>query len=149
VAEWFSIEVVDEVSSARSWLDAHGDALVRAAIHGGATDWSWVQRPWGVVFEVEFGDEAAWQRYRDLPVVRAALDAVPDPVHGVFLYRGRGGTSNVPYPRRPRPLHGAGAAALPLPEELLDDDLIWDELTDSTYPTVEPLDVPDFIEETG
>jgi hypothetical protein len=149
MGEWFSIEVVDEALSARSWLETHGDVLVTAAIYAGATDWSWVRRPWGAVFEVEFGDEATWQRFRDLPAVRAALDAVPDRVHGVFIYRGRGGSSNAPYPRRPRPLHGAGAAALPLPEEAFDDDLMWDELTHSIYPTVEEVDVTELTEETG
>jgi hypothetical protein len=50
-------------------------------------------------------------------VVRAALDAAPDPVHGLLLHRGRGGSAGSRQPRRPRPFTGAGSAALPIPEE--------------------------------
>jgi hypothetical protein len=55
--------------------------------------------------------------FRALPAVRAALDAVPDPVNGLLIYRGRGGSAGRPVPRKPRPLAGAGAVALPEPTE--------------------------------
>ncbi len=48
------------------------------------------------------------------PAVRAALDAVPDPLAGLLVHRGRGGGAGARVPRRPRPV--AGAAALPPPE---------------------------------
>jgi hypothetical protein len=48
--------------------------------------------------------------------VRAALDAVPDPVNGLLIYRGRGGTSAAGKPRRPRPAPSATAVALPEPD---------------------------------
>ena len=40
---------------------------------------------WGVVFEVCFGNEEQWEAFRNLPAVRAALDAVPDPVGGLLV----------------------------------------------------------------
>src|SRR3954452_12893740 len=105
-----SIEVLDGARSASLWAEAHGDALVEAALTGGATDWSWHRHTWGVVLELGFADEAAWERFRSLPVVDAALDAVPDPVSGLIVYRGRGGSSGRVEPRSPRPLVGSGAA---------------------------------------
>ena len=115
VAEWFSIEVIDGSSSARSWSEKYGDALIYAAQLEGAADWEWRYLSWGVVLEVELPDEAAWEAFREAPAVTAALDAVPDPVSGLILHRGRGGSSGARNPRRPRPLAGAGAAALPVP----------------------------------
>jgi hypothetical protein len=85
------------------------------------------------VFEVAFPGEEQWEIYRDLPAVRAALDAVPDPVNGLLIYRGRGGSSGRVEPRPHRPITGAGEMELPEPEpepplhlrsDLLDDDLI-------------------------
>jgi hypothetical protein len=67
------------------------------------------------VFEVSFDDDAVWESFLDLTVVRAVLDAVPDPVTGLIAYRGRGGSSGAPFPRRPKPMTGSGSAALPLP----------------------------------
>jgi len=67
------------------------------------------------VFEVEFGTDAEWESFRTLPMVQAALDAVPDPVNGLLIYRGRGGGAGSVSPRRPRPTAGAGAMALPEP----------------------------------
>jgi hypothetical protein len=119
---WFSIEVLDGAFSASLWSEAHGDALVEAAFLSGAKDWSWHRHSWGVVLELEVPDEAAWEAFRALPAVAAALDAVPDPVSGLIVYRGRGGSSSRPEPRKPRPLAGSGAAALPLPWELFYDD---------------------------
>ena len=114
---WWSIEVLDGPFSAELWYDAHGPALVEAALTNRAVDWSVHRQPWGLVFEVRFRDEDAWTSFRHLPGTRAALDAVPDPVSGLLIYRGRGGTAAAGEPRRPRPTLGAGAASLPEPVE--------------------------------
>jgi hypothetical protein len=113
--EWWSIEVFDGGVLAAHWMDAHGTSLVEAAITHGALDWAWHQHRFGVVFEVAFRDDAAWEQFSLLPAVVAALDSVPDRLNGLLVYRGRGGTSSSPIPRRPRPLAGAGAMALPEP----------------------------------
>ena len=113
---WMSIEVIDGAFGAGKWADAHADNLIEAALRHDASDWGWHRHPWGVVFEVEFSDEAAWERYRISPAVQAALEDVPDPVFGLIIYRGRGGSSGTRNPRRPRPLSGAGAAEVPIPE---------------------------------
>lgn len=115
MAEWFSIEVVDGTSSARAWREAYGDAVVAAAHTEGVSGWEWHELGWGVVLEVELPDEFAWARLLGAAAVRAALDAVPDPVHGLSVHRGRGGSAGVAGPRRPRPHAGAGAVALPEP----------------------------------
>jgi hypothetical protein len=113
---WWSIEVLDgPTGSARGWRDAHGAALTEAAITNGAYDWQWHNHTWGVLLEIAFASDERWQAFRDLPAVRAALDAVPDPVNGLLIYPGRGGSSGRTQPRRPKPIAGAGAA--PLPEE--------------------------------
>jgi hypothetical protein len=70
-----------------------------------------------VVFEVAFGTDTRWEDFRGLAAVRAALDAVPDPVNGLLVYRGRGGGAGALAPRRPRPAAGAGAMALPEPAD--------------------------------
>jgi len=127
MSEWYSIEVFDGASSAGSWALAHGDPLVESALSYGALDWSWHHHSWGVVLELEFPDPAAWDRWRALANVQSALEAVPDPVSGLIVYRGRGGSSGAPRPRRPRPLLGAGSAALPLP-------WIWDQEGPSLLP---------------
>ena len=114
---WWSIEVLDGQFPASRWHDAHSAFLIEAAISRGAQDWSWVTTQWGVVFELAFADEDAWQAFRMLPAVQAALDAVPDPVNGLLVYPGRGGSSGRPAPRRPRPHLGSGAAALPEPAD--------------------------------
>jgi hypothetical protein len=119
---WFSIEVLDGSASASLWSEAHGDALVEAALLSGASDWNWHRHNWGVVLELEFENEQLWERFRELPAVQAALDAVPDPVSGLVVYRGRGGTAGTAEPRKPRPLVGSGSAALPLPWELMGDE---------------------------
>jgi len=115
MAEWFSIEVLDGSSSARAWKEAFGDRLVATAHGHGLTDWQWHEFRWGVVLELELPDEFAWERFRDHPAVQAALDAVPDPIAGLLLHRGRGGSSGARQPRRPRPFFGAGAVSLPEP----------------------------------
>jgi hypothetical protein len=113
-----SIEVFDgDFSPAAGWADAFGDTLVESALGQGAVDWSWHPTSWGVVFEVAFEDEHAWERFRALLAVRAALEGVPNPVNGVLIYKGRGGSAGTTKGRKPRPLIGSGAAALPIPLE--------------------------------
>ena len=116
-----SIEVLDGEYHASFWAEAHADNLIQTAILHGALDWQLHHERWGVVLELVFGNESEWERFRADPAVEAALDAVPNPASGLLIYRGRGGTSWTRQPRRPWPLSGAGAAALPRPllEELL------------------------------
>jgi len=121
VPYWMSIEVLDGVFGASSWAESWGDQLAQAALSHGAVDWSWHRHSWGVVFEVAFTDEAAWDRFRASPGVQAALDGVPDP-SAVVVYRGRGGSAGTHEPRRPRPLVGSGAAALPIPFDPIEDE---------------------------
>jgi hypothetical protein len=122
VSAWYSIEVFDGASSASVWAEAYRDVLMETALTHGASDWSWHRHTWGVVFEVCFDSEELWESFTNLAVVQAALDAVPDPVTGLIVYRGRGGSSGSPFPRRPRPLIGSGSAALPLPWILSTDE---------------------------
>jgi hypothetical protein len=117
---WFSIEVLDGASSASLWSEAHGDAIVEIALTRGASDWEWHRLTWGVVLELAFEDEVSWETFMELPAITAALDAVPDPVSGLIVYKGRGGSAGNGAPRRPRPLSGSGSAELPLP-------WLWDE----------------------
>jgi hypothetical protein len=118
MAEWWSIEVFHaEFQVASSWKNAYGSSLTEAAITSGATDWAWAEHRQGVLFEACFPDDAGWEAFRALAVVRAALDAVPDPVNGLLVYRGRGGGASSRSPRRPRPSAGAGAAEIPVPED--------------------------------
>ena len=117
MAEYWSIEVFDGEIPASQWKQAFSASLVEAAISAGAYDWSWIESRWGVVFEACFTEGTRWEAFRALPVVRAALDAVPDPVNGLLIYRGRGGASGASSPRRPRPVPSAGAVSLPEPAE--------------------------------
>lgn len=128
MGEWFSIEVLNGATPAVSWFHAYGDLLAGTAISRGATDWQWQHHTWGHVLEIEFRDEADWEAFRALPAVIAALDAVPDPVNGLLVHRGRGGSSGARWPRRPRPLRGSGAASLPLPEVADTDEELAAEL---------------------
>jgi hypothetical protein len=114
--QWWSIEVFNGRFSAGRWRAAHGESLVEAALSNGAVDWAWHEHRWGVVLEVAFLDERRWEFFYELPAVQAALDAVPDPVKGLLVHRGRGGSAGSRLPRRPRPLAGAGAVELPPPE---------------------------------
>jgi hypothetical protein len=116
VAEWLTIEVLDGEVPASGWRRAYEHGLVEAAITHGAQYWEWHDTRWGVVLELVFEDDDRLERFRELPVVRAALDAVPDPLAGLLVYRGRGGGAGVNVPRRPMPRPVAGAAALPPPE---------------------------------
>ena len=122
MAEWWSIEVLHGEFSAFLWQDSYDSELIEAALTNGALDGSWHADRWGVAFEVCFETAEEWEAFRALPVVRAALDSVPDPVNGLLIYRGRGGTSAAGKPRRPRPAPSASAMALPEPdaEQLLD-----------------------------
>jgi hypothetical protein len=117
MAEWWSIEVLHGQASAFQWRAAYDSALIEAALTNGARDGSWHADTWGVAFEIYFDDADQWEAFRSLPIVRAALDAVPDPVNGLLMYRGRGGSSAAGKPRRPRPAPSAAAAALPEPED--------------------------------
>jgi len=112
-----SIEVLDGEYPASLWAEAHGDALIETAVLQGAVDWNLHHLRWGVVLEFAFADEDAWDRFRAQPGVVAALDVVPNPLHGLLVYRGWGGSSSPREPRRPKPVSGAGAAQLPLPVE--------------------------------
>ncbi|HEY3905174.1 MAG TPA: hypothetical protein VGM14_14780 [Streptosporangiaceae bacterium] len=116
MADWWSIEVFDSrIQVALRWKDSYRTQIVEAAITSGALDWQWIEHKTGVVFEVSFADEVKWEQFRALPGVQAALDGVPDPVSGVLVYRGRGGSAGSRQPKRPKPSAGAGALELPEP----------------------------------
>jgi hypothetical protein len=117
MAEWWSIEVSHGESSAFGWQREYDSALIEAALTNGALDGSWHADRWGVAFEVLFEREEQWEAFRNLPLVRASLDAVPDPVHGLLIYRGRGGGAGTREPRRPKRPPAAGAMELPEPAE--------------------------------
>jgi hypothetical protein len=118
MAEWWSIEVLHGTVSAARWRDAYSESLLESAISNGAVDWAWHEHRWGVVLEVAFDDEEQWRVFRELPSVRAALDAVPDPINGLLVYRGRGGSAGRGARQPLRPRAGAGAVALPEPDPL-------------------------------
>jgi hypothetical protein len=112
--QWWSIEVRNGIFSADRWRSAHGEALIEAALTHKARRWRWHQQEdWGLVLEIAFPAEEDWERYRSLPGVGAALDAVPDPVNGLYIYSGRGGSAGSPDRVRPKPHQGAGGATLP------------------------------------
>ena len=117
MAEWWSIEVFHADQSARRWKDSYEQALIEAALANGALDWAWHEHRTGVVLELAFRDDAGWEAFRALPAVAAALDAAPDPVNGLIIYRGRGGASGSRWPRRRGPKPSAGAMALTEPAE--------------------------------
>jgi len=111
---WWSIEVRNGEFSADRWRVAHGEALIEAAVTHRARRWRWHhEQHWGLVLEIAFPDSADWARYRSLPGVVAALDAVPDPVNGLYIYPGRGGSAGSPDRVRPKPHQGAGGATVP------------------------------------
>jgi hypothetical protein len=119
MAEWWTIEVLHghgEVSAV-GWQASYASELIEAALTNGALDATWHADTWGIAFEVRFEDIEDWEAFMNLPIVRAALDAVPDPINGLLIYRGRGGSSGATKPRRPRPAPSAAAAALPVPED--------------------------------
>jgi hypothetical protein len=114
--EWLTIEVFDGEVPASGWRLTHENALVEAAVTNGVSFWDWHTTRWGVVLELAFDTDVSLERFRTLPVVRAALDQVPDWAHGLVVYRGRGGGSGARVPRRPRPQVSAGAAEQPAPD---------------------------------
>jgi hypothetical protein len=116
MAEWLTVEVFDGDFPATRWRRAHEDALIEAAVSNGASAWEWHDTRWGVVLELLFRADEQLERFRGLPAVLAALDAVPDRVRGLLVYRGRGGGAGASVPRRPRPSPLAVAASLPVPE---------------------------------
>jgi hypothetical protein len=134
MAEWWSVEVFHGEFRAARWRDAYSSPLIEAAVTNGASNWEWHEHRWGVVFEVEFPDDARWEAFRALPAVQAALDAVPDPVNGLLVYRGRGGSAGATSPRHPRPVAGAGAMALPEPADEPHLDLTAATATDTLDP---------------
>jgi hypothetical protein len=117
VAEWWSIEVLHGEVSAFRWQEQHDSALIEAALTNGVRDGAWHADRWGVVFEVLFDTEEQWEAFCGLPIVRAVLDAVPDPVNGLLIYRGRGGGAGAREPRRPKPAPSSGAVSLPGPAD--------------------------------
>jgi hypothetical protein len=134
MSEWWSIEILHGEFSADRWRDAHGSDLIESALTNGAVNWNWHQHDWGIVFEVCLADEDQWQAFRDLPLVRAALDAVPDRVNGLLIYRGRGGSAGTPSRRPKRPSAGAGALELPEPEAERILDLAASEVLEGDAP---------------
>ena len=117
MAEWWSIEVFHADLSAQRWKDSYEDALIEAALAHGALNWAWHEHRTGVVLELKFRDDEQWEAFRGLPAVRAALDAAPDPVNGLIIYRGRGGAAGSRWPRRRGPKPSADALARPEPED--------------------------------
>jgi hypothetical protein len=131
VAEWGSIEISGGDFAVSTWIRARGEEVIRTALEHGAHDWDWASRAWGVVLEFSFGDSLApdggWASFIDNPLVKAALDAVPDPINGLLLYPGRGGSCPALVPRRPKPAPVAAAAALPEPEATTQHTLVTAE----------------------
>ncbi|MBR7835418.1 hypothetical protein KDL01_19240 [Actinospica durhamensis] len=118
--EWWSIEIFGNGLEISTWVRTRGRDVIRTALEYGASDWQWHAGSWGVVVEFCFGESTrvggGWTAFMDSPLVKAALDAVPDPINGLIYYPGRGGTALASVPRRPRPAPAAAAAALPVPE---------------------------------
>ncbi len=116
MAEWWSIEVFSgDKLPASAWRYAYEDELTEAAITNGALYYEWYDSQYGVIFEVLFPSDEQWEAFRALAAVRAALDAVPDPVNGLLIYRGRGGAAGSPKPRKPKPAPSAAALELEEP----------------------------------
>jgi hypothetical protein len=114
VGSWFSIEVLDGDGSARLWADAWSDVIIWAAQRHGVIDWEISEHPWGVLVEIEVRDEDQFDALR--ADIAHALDAVPDPIRGLLVHPGRGGSAGSRIFRGPRPILGSGAMAVPIPE---------------------------------
>jgi len=138
VSEWFSIEVLNGTASARAWVDAHGDVIVQMGLSEGALEWQWHHHRWGSLLEIEFEDEAQFERFRSLPTIEAALEAVPDRIRGLLIHRGRGGSSGTRRPRRPVPASGSGAVELALPESDIEEMLADEPALVKSFETVSP-----------
>jgi hypothetical protein len=118
MAEWWTVEVFSgDKLPASGWRYAYEDELTEAAITHGALYYEWHDSQYGVIFEILFPSDAEFEAFRELPAVRAALDAVPDPVNGLIIYRGRGGAAGSTKPRKPKPAPGAAALELDEPKE--------------------------------
>lgn len=117
MGSWLTIEITHGDIPADGWRRAHEESLLEAALTNGAKHWRWHTPRWGLILELKFRDDAARDRFRALPAVTAALDAVPDPVFGLLVYPGRGGGSGAGKPRRPRPAPITGAAELTVPRD--------------------------------
>ncbi|WP_406642603.1 hypothetical protein [Amycolatopsis sp. WGS_07] len=85
---WLRIQVLDGETPASTWRHTYADALFKAAIADRAVRWSWRGHERGVVFEIAFRTGAIRDEFRDQPSVKAALDAVPDPRHGLVITSG-------------------------------------------------------------
>jgi hypothetical protein len=119
VAEWWTVEVFSaDKMPASAWRYSYEDVLTEAAITHGALYWDWYDSQYGVVFEVCFATDAQWVEFRTLATVKGALDAVPDPVNGLLVYRGRGGAAGSRKPRKPKPAPGAAALELDEPRAM-------------------------------
>jgi len=112
---WWPIEVLHGEVSAFRWQEQHDSALIEAALTNGVRDGAWDAGRRGVVFPLLFGTEEQREAFRGLPAARAVLDAVPDPVNGLLIYRGRGGGAAAREPRRPKPAPSSGAVRCPAP----------------------------------
>jgi hypothetical protein len=111
MAEWLTIEVFDgEFFPAASWWRAHGQVLQEAAYTNRALDVVQHEHRWGVVVEVLFDEDSHLAGFRELPAVLAVLDAVPDKMSGLLVYRGRGGGGAALVPSKPRPVLSSAAA---------------------------------------
>lgn len=120
MAEWWSIEVFSgDRLPASGWRYAYEDELTEAAVTHGALYYEWHDTTYGVILEILFAADSQWEAFRELPAVRAALDAVPDPVNGLLVYRGRGGTAGGREPRKPKPAPSAAALEIEEPRETL------------------------------
>ena len=118
MAEWWTVEVFSgDKLPASGWRYAYEDELTEAAITHGALYYEWHDSQYGVIFEILFPSDAEFEAFRELPAVRAALEAVPDPVNGLIIYRGRGGAAGGTKPRKPKPAPGAAALELEEPKD--------------------------------
>jgi hypothetical protein len=99
-APWRSIEVRHGEASAYRWQEQNDSALTEAALASGVRDGAWRADGRGVVFEVLFDTEEQWEAFHGQPVVRTALDAVPDPVNGLLISLGRCAAAAGPGPSR-------------------------------------------------
>jgi hypothetical protein len=90
--EWLTIEVFDGEVPASGWQLAYENALVEAAVTHGASFWDWHTTRWGVVLELVFDSDERLERYRSLPVIRAApvagAAALPQPAPEEYLRLG-------------------------------------------------------------
>jgi hypothetical protein len=102
-------------TTAAAWRGAYAQTLAESLVTNGAAAWKWFEFSWGVVLEVAFADERGWLDWRSLPGTQAALDAVPDPLRGLLVHRGHGGSSGGYVPRAPRIAPAADSVALPEP----------------------------------